>query len=297
MKKILLVFNPKSGRKEFVRRLYEVINLFSRAKYVVTVYPTTAFGDANTIIKEQGKNYDLIVCSGGDGIINEAVNAYMHINNPPHLAYIPSGTTNDFAVSVGIPRDILKAARSILEGQVRKIDIGAFGDKYFSYVAAFGWFTKVTYTTDQNTKNIFGHAAYIFEGIKHFNNIPSIDCTIHIDNEIVEGNFALGIIANGSSVGGYQKIVNKNSAIDDGLLEVLIAQKPNNFQERQEIINTLLGTQKKSKLVIKRTAKKIKLLSQPCDWNIDGEFGGRFENIEIENLHHAVKIILPHGKK
>jgi len=296
MKRILLIFNPKSGRREFVRSLYEVIDIFSRAKYEVAVYPTTTGGDANTFIKERGTNFDLIVCAGGDGMMNEAVNAYMNTKNLPQLACIPTGTTNDFAISLGLPREIIKAARSILKGEPRKIDVGAFGDKYFSYVAAFGWFTNVPYTTDQNVKNIFGRAAYFFESIKHLNNAPSIDCAIKIDDEIVNGSFTMGITANGTSVAGYQKIGNKDAAIDDGLFEVIIARKPHNLADFQEIINTMLGTQKNSDLVIKRTAKKLKFTTQPCDWTIDGEFGGRFENITIGNLHLALNIVLPQEK-
>jgi diacylglycerol kinase family enzyme len=137
MKKMLLVFNPKSGRGDFSRSLYGVVDIFTRAGYEVAVHPTSASGDARDYIQTYGVNFDLVVCSGGDGIVNEAVTAYMNIKSPPPFGYIPSGTTNDFAASLNIPLNYLKAARLILDGQPRLIDIGVFGHRFFSYVAAF----------------------------------------------------------------------------------------------------------------------------------------------------------------
>ena len=294
IKRMLLVINPKSGRGEIARKLYKVIELFSRAEYEVTVYPTTAAGDAYACIRERACNFDLVVCAGGDGIMNEAVNAYMCVENPPQLAYIPCGTTNDFAITLKIPRKIMESARSILNGQPRRIDIGVLGGKYFSYVAAFGLFTNIPYTTDQNAKNILGRIAYFLEGMKHLNNISSVDCVVNIDGEIIRGNFMLGIIANSTSIGGFRFNVEKNAIIDDGLFEVVFVRSPKNILELQEIIGLLLGTQANSHLYIQRTAKKVEFSSvQPCDWTVDGEFGGRHKDIVIENLHQILNIVLP----
>jgi len=294
MKRMLLVINPKSGRGEIVRKLFDVVDLFSRAGYEVEVFPTTTSGDARSRIQDAGSGFGLIVCAGGDGMMNEAVNAYMNIKNPPHLAYIPCGTTNDFAIALKLPRDIIKSARSILNGHLRMIDIGSLGDTYFSYVAAFGLFTNVPYSTDQNAKNILGGTAYFLEGIKHLKSIPSIDCIINADDKMIEGNFMLGIIANTTSIAGFQFNVEKGTAFDDGLFEVILISRPKNFQELQEIIGILQGSKKKSGLVIKTTAKRIEFtFTHPCDWTADGEYGGQYKTVTVRNLHRMLKIVMP----
>lgn len=301
IKKMLLVINPKSGRGKITRKLYQVIDLFSQAGYEAAVYPTTASGDAYAYILKRALGFELVVCAGGDGMINEAVNAYMRMENPPQLAYIPCGTTNDFAITLKIPREIVESARSILNGQPRKVDVGALfcpkkgpGDKYFSYVAAFGMFTNIPYITDQNAKNLLGRVAYFLEGIKHLNNISSIDCLVNIDGEEIRGSFMLGIVANTTSIGGFQFNLEKNAAIDDGLFEVVFVRSPKNLLELQDIIGMLLGAQTNSPLLIQRTAKRVEFSSaEPCSWTVDGEFGGQHKDIVIENLHQVLSIVLP----
>ena len=306
MRKMLLVFNPKAGRGEFARKLYNVIDLFSRANYQIEVYPTNASGSAKTYIQTYGANFDLIVCSGGDGTMNEVLNAYMKLTNstseftppgvftPPQLAYIPSGTVNDFASTLKLPRNVMQSVKSILNGRPRMIDIGLFGNRYFSYVAAFGFFTDIPYLTDQKAKNVLGRAAYFLESFKHLGNIPAIDCVIKIDGEIIEGQFMLGIIANSTSIGGFKFNFNKNAAIDDGFFEAIFLQAPKNFIELQDIIKTLQDIKTNSNFFIKRSAKEIEFSSsQLCDWTIDGEFGGKFYNVNIKNIHNAINIVVP----
>jgi len=294
LKKTLLIFNPYSGKGEFKRSLYEVIDVFTRAGHAVTVYPTAASGNASAYIQAHGKSYELIVCSGGDGMINEAVNALMRVKNPPRFAYIPSGTINDFAATLGMPRDAVRAASAIIGGAHRKIDAGAFGDKYFAYVAAFGWFTNIPYSTDQGAKNILGRAAYILEGIMQLANIPTIECAIDIGGETFEGKFALGIIANGTSIAGFKSVTEKGAAIDDGLFEVVLVRSPENLSEHQEIVGALLDQGASTPLVIQRTAKTVAFKSvQSCEWTLDGEFGGEHKDVVIANMHKALSIVAP----
>ena len=294
LKKMLLIFNPYSGKGEFKRSLYEVIDVFARAGYAVTVYPTAASGNAESYIKAHGTEYDLIVCSGGDGMINEAVNALMCVKSPPRFAYIPSGTINDFAATLGIPRDAVKTANAIIGGGCREIDAGAFNDKYFAYVAAFGWFTNIPYSTDQGAKNILGRAAYILEGIMRLVNIPTIECVIDVDGETFEGNFALGIIANGTSIAGFKTVPEKGAAIDDGLFEVVLVRSPENFGEHQEILGALLDQGANTPLAIQRTAKTVAFKSaQSCEWTLDGEYGGEHKDVIISNIHKALNIVTP----
>jgi len=304
---MLLVFNPKAGQGTFVQKLYDVISIFSRAGYQVEVYPTFVRGNAQTYIQEYGSNFDLIVCSGGDGTMNEALNAYMCIENPPKIAYIPSGTVNDFASTLKLPKDVIKSAHSIINGHPRLIDVGVLGKQYFSYVAAFGIFTNISYTTDQKAKNILGRTAYFLEGIKRLGKIPATDCVIKFssaiktssaasEDEVIEGKFILGVITNSTSIAGFNFNAKKSIAIDDGLFEVIFVRKPNNPIEHMEIITTLRNARKNSNLVIKRRASKIEFSStQACDWTVDGEFGGKYDNVTIKNLHKKLNIVLPHS--
>jgi YegS/Rv2252/BmrU family lipid kinase len=300
MKKALLVFNPKSGRGDFARSLYKVIAIFTRAGYEVTVYPTAASGDAKDYILKRGDGFELVVCSGGDGMISEAVNAYMQMDKPPPLGYIPTGTTNDFAMSLGIPRGIMDAAEAILDGSARAIDVGRFGEQHFSYVAAFGKFTDVPYTTNQKAKKHLGRTAYIFESLKNLGDITPINCTLKIDGEVIAGDFVAGVVANVTTVAGFRVPSETESAFDDGLFETFFVRPPENLAELSNIIAGLSGSLAEKELIIRRTAKKIEFTSErgiPCGWTVDGEFGGEHTKITVENIHRAVKIILPPPEK
>ena len=292
MEKMLLVFNPVSGHGELTQKLFEVVDLFTRSGYEVTVHPTATGGDALSYIKDRGPDFDLIVCSGGDGMIHEVVNAYLQNGIHTPLGYIPTGTTNDFAASLGLPRNIMEAALSILNSQPRVIDAGVFNDKFFAYVAAFGLFTNIPYTADQNVKNIFGSIVYYLEGLKQLTAIPSISCRIEADGEVIEGDFMLGVVANGTSIAGLQPPVESGAAIDDGLFEVYLVRPPKNPIELQEIINGLFGNQTDSQVYIQRKVREVKFSSvQPCEWTLDGEFGGQYTDVYIENLHHVFSIL------
>jgi YegS/Rv2252/BmrU family lipid kinase len=294
MKKLLLVFNPKAGRGDFTRHLYNVIELFTRSGYEVTTYPTSGSGDAYKFIYERGAGFDLIVCSGGDGIMNEAANAYIQLKTLPPLSYIPAGTTNDFAVSLGLPVTAIKAAKAIIKGKERLVDAGLFGDRYFTYVAAFGQFTEVTYATAQSAKNALGRAAYFLEGIKQLGIIHDVGCKIDIDGEKITGNFMLGIITNSTSVGGFKVPSGKEAAMDDGLFETIFVRRPKNLAEQSEIITALTNPAVSTEMIIQRCAKKVLIESnEPCKWTIDGEYGGQYNNIAIENISRAIKIIVP----
>ena len=294
MKRVLLVFNPKSGRGDFIKSLYSVISLFSRAGYEVAVYPTTSSGDAKDYVQKRGSHFDLVVCAGGDGMISEVVNAYMKMDAPPPLGYIPTGTTNDFAVSLGIPKVHTEAADAVLNGQARNIDIGRFGGQYFSYVAAFGKFTDVSYSTAQSAKNILGRAAYIFEGIKQLGNLDAVNCEIDIDGEIIAGDFILGVVTNMTTVAGFRVPADKDSSVDDGLFEAIFVRSPQSLAELPGTIAALTDPSAEADTVIRRTAKKINFTHKnPCGWTVDGEFGGEHSNITLENIRRALSIILP----
>ena len=299
MKKLLFVYNPRAGKEMLKPRLSDVLDIFVKAGYEVTVHPTQAYRDAYYQIKEYevGK-YDLIACSGGDGTIDEVATGMMKRREMGKdvvpVGYIPAGTTNDFAKSLHIPRKPLAAADNAVKGVPFPCDIGKFNDSVFVYIAAFGIFTDVSYETDQAVKNVLGHMAYILEGSKRIFNIPSYKIKVEHDGEVIEDEFILGMVTNSRSVGGFSNMVGKNIVFDDGLFEVTLIKTPKNPIALQEIIAALLIEQVDTKHMYTFKTKKITFDSvEEIPWTLDGEFGGEQDYVEIENAQKAMEIMVP----
>ena len=299
MKKLLFVYNPRAGKEMLKPRLSDVLDIFVKAGYEVTVHPTQAYRDAYYQIKEYevGK-YDLIACSGGDGTIDEVATGMMKRREMGKdvvpVGYIPAGTTNDFAKSLHIPRKPLAAADNAVKGVPFPCDIGKFNDSVFVYIAAFGIFTDVSYETDQAVKNVLGHMAYILEGAKRIFNIPSYKIKVEHDGEAIEDEFIFGMVTNSRSVGGFSNMVGKNIVFDDGLFEVTLIKTPKNPIALQEIIAALLIEQVDTKHMYTFKTKKITFDSvEESPWTLDGEFGGEQDYVEIENAQKAMEIMVP----
>ena len=299
MKKLLFVYNPRAGKEMLKPRLSDVLDIFVKAGYEVTVHPTQAYRDAYYQIKEYevGK-YDLIACSGGDGTIDEVATGMMKRREMGKdvvpVGYIPAGTTNDFAKSLHIPRKPLAAADNAVKGVPFPCDIGKFNDSVFVYIAAFGIFTDVSYETDQAVKNVLGHMAYILEGAKRIFNIPSYKIKVEHDGEAIEDEFIFGMVTNSRSVGGFSNMVGKNIVFDDGLFEVTLIKTPKNPIALQEIIAALLIEQVDTKHMYTFKTKKITFDSvEEIPWTLDGEFGGEQDYVEIENVQKAMEIMAP----
>ena len=299
MKKLLFVYNPRAGKEMLKPRLSDVLDIFVKAGYEVTVHPTQAYRDAYYQIKEYevGK-YDLIACSGGDGTIDEVATGMMKRREMGKdvvpVGYIRAGTTNDFAKSLHIPRKPLAAADNAVKGVPFPCDIGKFNDSVFVYIAAFGIFTDVSYETDQAVKNVLGHMAYILEGAKRIFNIPSYKIKVEHDGEVIEDEFIFGMVTNSRSVGGFSNMVGKNIVFDDGLFEVTLIKTPKNPIALQEIIAALLIEQVDTKHMYTFKTKKITFDSvEEIPWTLDGEFGGEQDYVEIENVQKAMEIMVP----
>lgn len=299
MKKLLFVYNPRAGKEMLKPRLSDVLDIFVKAGYEVTVHPTQAYRDAYYQIKEYevGK-YDLIACSGGDGTIDEVATGMMKRREMGKdvvpVGYIPAGTTNDFAKSLHIPRKPLAAADNAVKGVPFPCDIGKFNDSVFVYIAAFGIFTDVSYETDQAVKNVLGHMAYILEGAKRIFNIPSYKIKVEHDGEVIEDEFIFGMVTNSRSVGGFSNMVGKNIVFDDGLFEVTLIKTSKNPIALQEIIAALLIEQVDTKHMYTFKTKKITFDSvEEIPWTLDGEFGGEQDCVEIENVQKAMEIMVP----
>lgn len=299
MKKLLFVYNPRAGKEMLKPRLSDVLDIFVKAGYEVTVHPTQAYRDAYYQIKEYevGK-YDLVACSGGDGTIDEVATGMMKRREMGKdvvpVGYIPAGTTNDFAKSLHIPRKPLAAADNAVKGVPFPCDIGKFNDSVFVYIAAFGIFTDVSYETDQAVKNVLGHMAYILEGAKRIFNIPSYKIKVEHDGGVIEDEFIFGMVTNSRSVGGFSNMVGKNIVFDDGLFEVTLIKTPKNPIALQEIIAALLIEQVDTKHMYTFKTKKITFDSvEEIPWTLDGEFGGEQDYVEIENVQKAMEIMVP----
>lgn len=292
-KKLLFIFNPCSGKGQIKNKLMEVIDIMVKAGYEVTVHSTQDREDAMQKVKSEAKNYDLVICSGGDGTLDEAVTGMMQSEKKVPLGYIPAGSTNDFANSLKIPKDIVKAAHVAVEGRKFPVDVGYFNGDSFIYIAAFGLFTDVSYQTSQELKNVLGHAAYILEGAKRLHNITSYKMRVEYDGNIIEDEFAYGMITNSVSVGGFKKLTGKNVLLDDGLFEVTLIRMPKNPVEWNEILSCLANLKDDSDLIYTFKTDCVKFLPEDViPWTLDGEFGGEHKNVIIKNVHQALEIMV-----
>lgn len=299
MKSLLFVYNPNSGKALIKNKIADILDIFVKAGYMPIAYPTQSYQDAHRIIKEYQGAYDLLVCSGGDGTLDEVVTAVMESGKKVPVGYIPAGSTNDFARSLRISQDMLKAAYMAVNGEVFPCDIGEFNGDTFVYVAAFGMFTDVSYETSQGVKNVLGQMAYVLEGMKRIYNIPSYNMKFTYGDQVHEGNYLFGMITNTRSVGGFKNIVRQDVVFDDGEFEVTLIRRPDNILELQEIIASLLIEQIDSKYMTSfKTDKLIIECKEDVAWTLDGEFGGEHTYVEINNLNKALDIVVnPKHKK
>ena len=292
-KKLLFIFNPCSGKGQIKNKLMEVIDIMVKAGYEVTIHSTQDREDAMQKVKNEAKNYDLVICSGGDGTLDEAVTGMMQSEKKVPLGYIPAGSTNDFANSLKIPKDIVKAAHVAVEGRKFPVDVGYFNGDSFIYIAAFGLFTDVSYQTSQELKNVLGHAAYILEGAKRLHNITSYKMRVEYDGNIIEDEFAYGMITNSVSVGGFKKLTGKNVLLDDGLFEVTLIRMPKNPVEWNEILGCLANLKDDSEHIYTFKTDCVKFLPEDViPWTLDGEFGGEHKNVIVKNVHQALEIMV-----
>ncbi len=299
MGKLLLIVNPAAGKAKAKESLLTIVDTLNRGGWQVEVYVTGARLDAAETAAARGGEADLLVCVGGDGTLSETISGMMRLAGPPPLGYIPAGSTNDFASSLGIPRNAADAARNVLTGTPVPIDIGRFcGSRYFVYVAAFGIFTEVSYTTPQENKNLLGHQAYMIESVKSLANIKSYRMKVESDACSMEEDFIYGMVTNTVSVGGFKGLVSGNVSLDDGLFEVLLVRTPTTPMDLTNILSSVITRDQDNEYVHRFSASKLRITcAEPVDWVLDGEFGGAVREAEIENLTKRIKILAGNGKK
>ena len=293
-KKLLFIYNPCAGKGRIRGKLSDIIEILNGSGYEVTVCPTKQQGDAVNIAREKSSEYSLVVCCGGDGTLDEVVTGIMEQEKSVPIGYIPAGSTNDFGISLGLPKTMVEAAQIAVEGKRFSCDIVAFNKGTFVYISAFGIFTDVSYETPQSSKNILGHAAYVLEGLKKLSSLRTYELKAKYNGETAEGEFLFGMISNSTSVGGFKKITGKYVELNDGLFEVMLIRKPKNALELNQIIAALVMESMDASCIIYAKTDKIKIESkEPVAWTLDGEFGGEHCNVEIISRPRAVEIMVP----
>lgn len=292
MKKLLFIYNAKSGTATIGKKLAEIIDIFIKHGYYVDAYQTQSALDAKNQIIERGNQFDLVVCSGGDGTLNEIASGLMQLEVRPVIGYIPSGSTNDFAGSIGLKKDMLVNAEIAVSGKPYKVDIGSFNDKNFVYIAAFGIFTEVSYSTSQKLKNVLGHQAYVVEGIKSLPSVKSYRVRFEYDGNVIEDDFIYGMVSNSNSAGGFKGIMGDDVILDDGLYEVTLVKTPHNPAELANIAQALLSKKRTSEYIYSFKVSEIKAYSdENIAWTVDGENGGSHREVTIKNNPNAITVI------
>lgn len=297
-KKILFVYNPVSGKSLIRNHLFDIIEILSNADYDVMCYPTKRAGDARRIVREREDDFLYVVCAGGDGTLDEVVSGMMESPAKPFvpIGYIPAGSTNDFAANLQIPSNMEDAARIVASGKVFRCDLGQFNDTdIFTYVAAFGLFTDTSYQTPQQLKNQLGHLAYILQGLSSLSKIKSYLVRVTANGKTIESEYAYGMVSNSKSVGGFAGITGEGVDISDGLFEASFIRLPRNPIELNSLIHALnTGNLEECSLIDHFQADRITVESdERIAWTRDGEYGGAHKSVDLVNLKHALKIIVP----
>ena len=292
MKKMLFVMNPCAGMRKANRHLAEMIAVFNRGGYQVDAYMTACQGDAFRVVRERAASVDVVACCGGDGTLNETVSGLLSADLQTPIGYIPAGSTNDFANSLGLSGNFGEAARRIVEGTPVPVDVGRFGHRYFTYVASFGAFTRASYAAPQNIKNALGHTAYLLDGIQELSQIKKVHVKIELDGEPVSDSFLFGAICNSTSVGGILTLDPKQVDMADGKFEVLLVRAPRTLGEIGECIQAVQKQKYNCKIITFRSASHIKITaSADMPWTLDGEREDGHEQVEAVNLHHAIHLL------
>lgn len=293
-KRLMLLVNPVAGKGGYKNGLAEVLEIFYRGDYLPTVYFTTAAGTAPGIVMEHAGSYDLLVCIGGDGTLSEVITGLMSVPTPPPIGYIPMGTANDVATTLHLSRNAPEAARRILAGRPIPFDVGVFGQKhYFSYIAAFGAFTEVSYETPQQQKQAFGQLAYIFEGMARLPKLSHYAATVEYDGGTIAGDFIFGGVTNSTSVAGLVRLDDGAVDLGDGMFEVILVRNPKNVLDMNQIVSSVLSRKYDNQHVQMLKSRRVRFtFREPVAWTRDGESGGLHTDVVIENRRAAVRIIV-----
>ena len=293
-KKMMVIVNPVAGRGGYALNFGEAMRLFTQNGYIPSLYFTSAKGEAALYAKTYGKEFDIVTCIGGDGTLSEVLSGLMKIENPPPVGYIPMGTANDIATTLHIAKnDTVGAAKQIINGEPHPYDVGGFGeDQYFAYIAGFGAFTNVSYSTPQDQKNVLGHLAYVLQGMAEVPYIETVHTRVEFDDGIIDTDLVYGSMSNAVSVAGIVKLKESMVSLGDGYFELVLVKDPKDVGGFGEILSSVLsGRFDGDKLIILQTKKAKFTFDYPVAWTRDGEEGGRHQEITLVNYHRPVQLI------
>ncbi len=292
-KKLLFIYNPHAGKETMKNKLSDVIETFMKADYEVTVYATQREAEATEIVRESGKNYDRIVCSGGDGTLHEVTQGLMEMppEERPVCGYIPTGTVNDFARGLKIPMRVKLAAKVSAKDKVLPVDIGLMNGNCFTYVCAFGAFTSVSYETPQAFKNLLGKTAYLLQGMAQLGNIKAYHAVIQTDKETIEDDFIFGMVSNAKSIGGFTFFKNSKVSLNDGVFEGVFIRKPKTPAELQAVLNSFVTLTPNEQILGFHGRQFVIEAEEEIPFTLDGENGGSFKRTEIQCCHKAIHYV------
>jgi YegS/Rv2252/BmrU family lipid kinase len=292
MKKCLLIVNPCSGQKKIHNELVDIIKTLNCHGYETIVSMNLHKGHASVIAKN-AHDVDLIICAGGDGTLNQVTTGVIEGNHNIPIGYIPSGSTNDYAHTLRLPMNIHDAVNKIINGSPHHFDVGSFnGNAYFNYIASFGLFSEISYSTPQIAKNNFGHMAYVFNGIADFIAAKTYHVKIKANDKVYEDNYILGMISNTISVAGLMKFDPTDIDLSDGLFEVLLIKEPKDFLECNKLINGLINHNFNHSVFTYFKSKCVEIeLDEPLTWSLDGEEMPSGKIVKIENLNKKITIV------
>lgn len=294
-KNLMMLVNPVAGRALTDAALGHAVNTFCTAGWHPTVMYTDAAGAARTMAAKYAPQYDHLVCLGGDGTLSDVISGLMTLpkEQRPRLGYIPMGTANDVANTLGIPmRQPARAAAQVLDGEPLPYDVGEMaGVGYFTYITAFGAFTEVSYKTDQELKHALGHAAYMLEAISALPSIKSCHAVVEHDDGSLEGDFIYGAVSNSLSVAGVMKMNPKLVDLSDGKFELLLVHKPRQTGDLNTVIGSLITQNYTSPCLTVLQSTRVKFhFEEPVAWTRDGEDGGAHTDLELICHPQAVEI-------
>ena len=295
MKKLLFLYNLHAGKGQARMKLPGILDALTQAGYLVTAYPTQGPGDAVQMAQRYGARYDRLVCCGGDGTLHEVVNGLMALppEKRPVVGYLPAGTTNDFARNLDLPRGLENMARVAAAGCPRPCDVGRFQKDYFIYVAAFGLFSDVAYSTPQQSKNVLGHLAYVLKGVTELSSLKGYHLRVEHDKGVLEDDFVYGMFSNTVSVGGVIGLPKSEVALDDGLLEAVLVRMPKNPIEFQAAVRALVQQEynESGGVMGLHSSKFTVTCEEPVPFTLDGEFGGEHTGVMIDDSPRAFTIV------
>ena len=293
-KNILIIVNPNAGRGKVQKKIHMIAKNLSKQNYLVDIIYTKINYSASDIIKHYKGNLDLVICCGGDGTLNDLINAVMKMEKKPQISFIPLGTMNDFANTIGLFRYKFWLPNNMKNAEKIKVDIGLFNERYFNYVAAFGAFTMVPYVTRQSLKKVFGKLAYFIVGIRYIRKIKPYFVDLEIDGKELQGEYIYGSISNSKSIGGFQWFRKREIDLSDGKYEIILIKKPKKKIGIVGIALNILLRRYNSKQFLYLQGSDIKIKPKGhLNWTLDGEYGGRLKEVKIKNNKEALCMVIP----